>query len=61
MIINAFNSDNIIITNIKTQLHQTMKGITNGILKFRPVFKIPVATNYTFFTIITFHKINSFT
>ena len=60
-IINTFNSDNNIMAKIKTQHCQLMTTIANRILKFKPMIKIVIVTNYTFFTVFTFSKINSST
>ena len=60
-IINAFNSDNSIIANIKAQHYQVMATITNRMLKFKPMIKKPIMADNTFFTVITFSRINSFT
>ena len=60
-IVNTFNSYNSNISKTKAQYQQIMTTITNGILKFEPMIKIPMMTNHTFFTVITFSYINSFT
>ena len=49
------------ITNIKTQHFQIVITITNRILKFKLMIKEPLVASHTFFFIITFRKINSFT
>ena len=54
-------SNNSNIPNIKTQDHQIITTITVGILKLKPMNKKPIVGNYTFFTVITFSNINSFT
>ena len=36
-----------------------MTTITNKFLKFKPMIKLPIVANYTFFTAITFSNINS--
>ena len=51
-IINAFNSDNNNIANIKTQNCQTITIITNRILKFKLRIKNWIVTKNTFFTVI---------
>ena len=56
-IISTFNSDNSNIAKIKTQI---MTTITKGILEFKPMTETPIQTNYTFFTVFAFVKINSF-
>ena len=58
---NTFNSDNSNIANIKIQHQEIMTTITNRILKIKPVIKISIVTNHTFFAIITFSYISSFT
>ena len=60
-IMNSFNSDNSNIACAKTQHGQVMITFTNRTLKFKPVFKKPIAADNTFFTVITFNSINSFT
>ena len=60
-IINTFNSFNSNIAKTKIHNCQIMTAITNRILKFEPMIKIPILTNYTLFTIINFSRINSFT
>ena len=60
-IINTFNSDNSSIAKIKTQYHQIMTAITNGILKFEPMIAKQLVTDSTFVTVIAFSRINSFT
>ena len=57
--INFFNSGNRNIAKIKSQHHQVITTITSEIMKLKPM--IPVVTNDTFFTVITFRKINFFT
>ena len=59
-LISTFNSDNSKIVNIKTQHQQITTIITNRFLKFKSITKIPILTNYIFFTVITFSNINSF-
>ena len=58
-IINMFNSNSSNVTNIKIQHSQVMTTTANKILKFKPMMKTPIATNDTFFTTITFSRINS--
>ena len=60
-IINTFNSDNINMPKIKIQHRQIMTTITNRILKFEPILKIPIVACKTFYTVITFSNIDSFT
>ena len=36
-----------------------MATIANKFLKFKPMIKLPIVANYTFFTAITFSNINS--
>ena len=59
--INIFNGDNSNITKMKTQHRQIMTTITIRTLKYKPMSKIPTLSNPTFFTIIGFNKVNSFT
>ena len=59
MIINPLNSDNSNIANNKTQHCQTMTTITVRILKFETMIKKLTVGNYTFFTVVTFGRINS--
>ena len=60
-IINTFNSDNSSIAKIKTQHRQIMTAIANGNLKFEPMITKQIVADNTFFTVITFSRINSFT
>ena len=53
IITNTFYSNNSNIAKIKT-------AVTNRILKFIPMIEKPIVTNYTFFTVSTFSKINYF-
>ena len=46
------------MAKIKTQNRQIMTTITNGILKFEPMIKLPTVANYIFFTVLTFNKMN---
>ena len=55
----SFNSDNSNIANSKTQHRQIITTITYRILKFEPLIKKPIVTNYTFCTVITTASINS--
>ena len=50
--VNTLNSDNSNIAKIKTQHRQIMATITNGILKFEPMIKIPIVANYTFLLLL---------
>ena len=59
-IINTLNCDDNNITRISTEHFEIMTNITNRILKFKPTIKKPIVEIYTFFTIITFSKFNSF-
>ena len=59
-IINPFIIDDSNITNIKTRNCQIMRIITNIISKLIPMIKKPLVANHTFFTVITFKKINFF-
>ena len=59
--INFFNSGNRNIAKIKSQHHQVITTITSEIMKLKPTIKIPIVTNDTFFTVITFSEINFFT
>ena len=59
-IINILNSDNSNVANINTQHCQMMTTIANRDLIFKPMIKVPIVANHTFFTIITFSRINSF-
>ena len=61
LVINIFKSDNSSITKTKTQNYHVMKTMIYRILKFQPMIEKPMVTNYTFFTVITFNNINSFT
>ena len=49
-ITNTFSSDNRNITKIKTQNRPIMTTIANRTLKFETMIKIPIVTNYAFFT-----------
>ena len=49
-IINTFYRDNSNITKIKTQHRQIMASIINRIVKFKPMIKRAIVTNYTFYT-----------
>ena len=60
-IINIFSNDNSNVANIKTQYHQIMTTIENGILKFEPMINKSIVANYTCFTVFTFNNNNSFT
>ena len=51
-IINILNSDNINITNIKTQYCQVMTTITNITLKFKPMIKKPIVADNTFLLLL---------
>ena len=53
-IINTFNNDQCYIANIKTQNRQITTSITNGVLKFESMIKLPVV----FPVVITFININ---
>ena len=57
---NTFNSYNSNMANINTQNCQIMTTIKNGISKFKPMIKIAIVANHTFFTVITFSRINNF-
>ena len=59
--INTFNSDNSNTTKIKTQHRQILTTTTNVISKFKSMIEISIVAKYTFFTVITFSRINSFT
>ena len=52
-IIDIFKSGNSSIANIKTQDYQIMTIITNIILKFEPMIKIPLVTNHVDFLVVT--------
>ena len=52
-IIDIFNSGNSSIATIKTQDYQIMTIITNIILKFEPMIKIPLVTNHVDFLVVT--------
>ena len=52
-IIDIFNSGNSSIANIKTQDYQIMTIITNIILKFEPMIKIPLVTNHVDSLVVT--------
>ena len=56
-IISTFNIDNTNITNIKTQHQQIMTVFTIRFLKF----KLSIVASYTFFAVVTFNIISSFT
>ena len=58
--INIFNSDNSNIAYINTQHRKNMATIANRILKFESMIKKPIVANHTFFSVITFGKMNSF-
>ena len=60
-IINTFNSDNSNIASIKTQHQQILTTITNGFVKFEPMIKMSIVIDNTFFTVIHFSNIISFT
>ena len=60
-IINILNSDNSHIAKINTQYRQIMTITTNKIWKFKAMNKIPIVTNYTFFAVFAFNKVNSST
>ena len=60
-IINTFISDNSNITSIKTQHQQILAAITNGFVKFEPMIKMSIVIDNTFFTVIHFSNISSFT
>ena len=60
-LINTCNSDNRNITRIKTRHRQIMATITNRILRFERMIKVQTVVDNTFFTVITFIRINSFT
>ena len=57
---NTFNIDDSNITKIKIQHCQITTTITkkNRVLKFKPMIKKSVVADDTFFTIITFSRIN---
>ena len=59
-IINTINSNNSNIAKIKTQHHEIMPTVANGILKFEPIIKKPIVTSYKFLNVITFSNIISF-
>ena len=52
--ISTFNGVN------KIHHQQNMTYITKRLLKFKTMIKIPLVSNYTFFTVIAFSNINSF-
>ena len=54
--INIFNSDNSKIAKIKSQHHQI---ITTLIMKLKPMIKIPIVANCTFFTVVLARSIPS--
>ena len=60
-IITTFNSDNINIVNIKKQHCRIIRIIRIRILKFKSMIKKTIVADNTFFTVITFSRINSFT
>ena len=60
-IINSFNSDNSNIANVKKQHRQIMTVITDRIFRFEPMIENLIVSNYTFFTVNAFIRINSFT
>ena len=61
-VINTSKSHNSNIPNIKAQqLIQIMVNITDRILKFKPMAIKPIMTNYTYFIVIIFNRVNSFT
>ena len=60
-IINILNSDNSHIAKINTQYRQIMMITTNKIWKFKAMNKILIVTNYTFFAVFAFNKVNSST
>ena len=60
-IINILNSDNSHIAQINTQYRQIMTITTNKIWKFKAMNKISIVTNYTFFAVFAFNKVNSST
>ena len=60
-IINLFNSDNSNIVHVKIHYHQIMMTVTDRILKFETMTKKSIVTDNTFFTVITFSRLNSFT
>ena len=53
-IMNMFNTDNSNITYIKTQHRLIMTTIGYRILKFEPMVKKPVVTNYIYFLMLLF-------
>ena len=59
--INAFSRGNTNTADFKTHYQQIMATITDRVFKFKPMTKRPIVTNYTFFNVFTFNKINSFT
>ena len=58
-IIKTFTRDNRNIANFKTQHCQIMTTIENGISKFETMIKISIVADNTFFTTVTFSRINS--
>ena len=61
IIINTFNSDNSSMTNIKAKHQHITATITNRFLELKPVIKKLAVTNFTFFMVFIFSKINYFT
>ena len=53
-IINTFNSEKSNVTDIKPQYRQFMTTIKKRILKFKPMIKMPITADNTFFTVISF-------
>ena len=60
-ITNTFDSDNNNIAYIKTQNCQIMATIANRISEFKTMIKIPIVTNNTLITVISFSNISSLT
>ena len=58
-IIKNFTRDNRNIADFKTQHGQIMTTIANGISKFETMIKISIVADNTFFTTVTFSRINS--
>ena len=56
---NTFNRDISDVANVKTQHSQIMTTIRIRIFKFKPVIKKLIVVDNTFFTVITFSRINS--
>ena len=52
-IINTINSNNNNIAKKKTQHHEIMPTVANGILKFEPIIKKPIVTSYEFLLLAT--------